>query len=318
MIASDTAEADTLDQDSDYDGAWKEALSLHLPEFLSEYFPSIFAAIDWTFPVEWLDKEISQVVSLIGQRNRVVDLLAKAVLLDGGEQWILLHVEVQTSAEEGFAFRLACYNGSLMGLHKRRVVTLAILADLRDNWFPNEDSFSLGNFSSKMQFPVCKLIHRLRNDWQEKLSLPVQLARAQIATLRTAGKPEERYQAKSKLVKELYRAGYTADQLRNVFRLIVWMVRLRRDLDTRFDVELIEFEKEQQMPYVTSVERVAEVRGVVRTIARILAKVGVELPIELRDRIQLLPVETLDELADVSRDLASVDEVVEWLEQHRA
>ena len=47
MIASDTAEADTLDQDSDYDGAWKEALSLHLPEFLSKYFPSIFAAIDW-------------------------------------------------------------------------------------------------------------------------------------------------------------------------------------------------------------------------------------------------------------------------------
>jgi hypothetical protein len=127
MTAPETPDVATLDQDSDYDGAWKEALCLHLPEFLSEYFPLIFVAIDWTSPVEWLDKEISQVVGMIGQRNRVVDLLAKVVLLGGGEQWILLHVEVQTSAEEGFAFRLACYNGSLMGLHKRRVVTLAIL-----------------------------------------------------------------------------------------------------------------------------------------------------------------------------------------------
>jgi hypothetical protein len=104
------------------------------------------------------------------------------------------------------------------------------------------------------------------------------------------------------------------------------MVRLRRDLDTRFDVELIEFEKEQQMPYVTSVERVAEergfangeARGIARAVVRMWARSGVELPVELRERIQTLSIDILDELADASRDLTSVDEVIEWLERHNS
>ena len=35
-------------------------------------------------------------------------------LLDGTEQWLLLHVEVQTTYETGFEFRIACYNAGLL------------------------------------------------------------------------------------------------------------------------------------------------------------------------------------------------------------
>jgi len=39
------------------------------------------------------------------------------------------------------------------------------------------------------------------------------------------------------------------------------MMHLRLDLSRRFEVELTSFEKEMQMPYVTSIERHAEERG---------------------------------------------------------
>ena len=48
----------------------------------------------------WSDKELSQILGQTGRRNRTVDLLVKVQLRDGGEQWILLHLEIQTFYEE--------------------------------------------------------------------------------------------------------------------------------------------------------------------------------------------------------------------------
>ena len=59
----------------------------------------------------------------------------------------------------------------------------------------------------------------------------------------------------------LYDLGYNAQQVREIFRLIDWMMHLRIDLETQFERDLAEFEEEREMPYVTSVERIAEARG---------------------------------------------------------
>ena len=247
-------------QDSDYDGAWKEALRRFLRKILECYFPAVAAAVAWEHPPVWSDKELSQILGQTGRRNRTVDVLVKLRLRDGGEQWILLHLEIQTSYEEDFAERLALYNSGLFWIFKQRVVTLAVLADLREGWLPDEDRFQLADFETRTRFPVCKLIDRLRSDWQDDYSLPVQLARAQIAALRTAGDPEGRYQAKWQLVRKLYEMGYNAEQVRELFGLIDWMMHLRVDLEQRFKQELDEFEESLQMPYVTSVERIAKSR----------------------------------------------------------
>ncbi len=111
------------------------------------------------------------------------------------------------------------------------------------------------------RFPLRKLLDRLRIDWQDNHSLPVQLARAQIAGLRTAGDSQGRYQAKWQLVRNLYEIGYNAEQVRELFGLIDWMIHLRLDLEQRFKQELDQFEEGLQMPYVTSVERIARAEG---------------------------------------------------------
>jgi hypothetical protein len=65
------------EQDSDYDGAWKESVRQHLGEFVAKYFAAIYGAIDWGRPVEWYDKEVSLVLGQAGSRNKRVDLLVK-------------------------------------------------------------------------------------------------------------------------------------------------------------------------------------------------------------------------------------------------
>jgi hypothetical protein len=113
-------------------------------------------------------------------------VVAKVRLRAGGEQWILLHLEVQSGREAGFEVRVARYNSGRFWIFEQRVVTLVVLADLDDDWRPNEAVFQVADFESRLRFPVCKLIDRLESDWRADHSLPVQIARAQIAALRTA------------------------------------------------------------------------------------------------------------------------------------
>ncbi|MGM0490489.1 MAG: hypothetical protein ACQESR_27505 [Planctomycetota bacterium] len=93
------SEGQGAEQDSDYDGAWKEAIRYHLPEFLATYLPDMHATIDWSIPAQWFDKELSQMLGTAGSRNKRVDMLVKVHLRSGQLQWILLHLEIQFSPE---------------------------------------------------------------------------------------------------------------------------------------------------------------------------------------------------------------------------
>ena len=104
----------TPEQDSDYDGAWKESARQHFREILEKYFPAITAAIDWSYPPEWSDKELSRILARAGRRPKSVDVLVKVRLLAGDEQWILLHLEVQSGREADFEFRIFRYNSGLV------------------------------------------------------------------------------------------------------------------------------------------------------------------------------------------------------------
>ena len=310
------------DQDSDYDGAWKEALRRFLREFLAKYFPLVYVAIDWTHEPEWCDKELSQVIGQAGKRNRQVDVLVKVRLLSGQEQWILVHLEIQSSYDEAFASRISRYNAGIYWICQRRVLTLAVLADLRHGWAPDEDLFRVGPFEYRLKFPVCKLIDRLDSDWRDDTSLPVLVARAQIEALRTAGDPEGRYRAKRNLVLGLYELGYNGDQIRDIFGLLDWMMHLRVDLERQLTREIVDFEEARKMPYITSVERFAEARGEARgrtsVVLSLLAEVCGTLPQDDEDRVYGLPAAALEKLAKALLRFQSLDDLHDWLDRHAA
>ncbi len=75
---------------------------------------------------------------------------------------------------------------------------------------------------------------------------------------------EGRFDAKWQLVRNLYKIVYNAEEFREAFRLIDWMMHLRDDLSELFEQQLNDLEEELKMPYVTSVERIAEARGEAR------------------------------------------------------
>src|SRR3954451_6449359 len=120
----------------EYDSPWKEALRLYLPSFMRLCFPTIEQLIDWRRLPEFLDKELQQIVRDAESGKKYVDMLVKVWLLDGSEEWILLHLEVQHWPDPDFSERVYCYNYRIFDVYRRVVTTLAILADNDPVWRP--------------------------------------------------------------------------------------------------------------------------------------------------------------------------------------
>jgi hypothetical protein len=56
--------------------------------------------------------------------------------------------------------------------------------------------------------------------------------------------------------------GWSAEEIRQLFRIINWMGTLPAELEAEFRGEMQRFEQERHMPYVTSIERLARQEGI--------------------------------------------------------
>jgi hypothetical protein len=106
------------------------------------------------------------------------------------------------------------------------------------------------------------------------------------------------------------------------------MMHLRADLEARFRVELSSFEEERRMPYVTSIERLAQAEGQARGEARgeargrtsvvltQLSEVCGRLSEDDQLRVRGLTSDQLDELAKALLQFESHVDLKNWLSAH--
>jgi predicted transposase YdaD len=241
----------------DLDSPWKEALEIFLPDFLAFFFPNIHEAIDWSRAYQSLDKELHQIIRGARVGRRLADKLFKVWRQDGEEAWLLIHIEVQGQREEEFAERMFVYSYRIYDRYRRPVVSLAVLCDPDPGWRPDHFGYNIWGCEASLRFPVVKLLdygsleQRLEADKNPFAAVVL----AHLKAIATEGDPEQRRTWKVRLVKGLYERGLQAEQIRQLFRLIDWMLTLPDDLEEGFLEELYRFEEERHMPYVTSIER---------------------------------------------------------------
>ena len=246
----------------DYDSPWKEALERYLPDFLALLFPQVHAGIDWSRGYEFLDKELQQVVRDAELRRRYADKLAKVYTHDGAETWILIHVEVQGEAETGFAERMYVYNYRLFDRYRVDVVSLAVLADDSPGFRPGAYRRDRWGCELHFRFPVEKLLD-WHTHWEQLEASLNPFALVVMAHLKAQESKDgaTRKGWKLRLVRLLYQRGYSRAQVLDLFRVLDWMLQLPEELELEFAHDLIAFEEQAKMPYVTSVERLSHQEG---------------------------------------------------------
>lgn len=247
----------------DTDSTWKEALQRYFQPFLSFFFPRIHARIDWTRGYEWLDKELHKLTRQDEVGRRIVDVLVKVWRKNGKARWLLIHIEVQGSYETAFPQRMFVYHYRIFNRYKRKVCSLAILADDRPNWQPKRYSYAVWDCRLTFRFPCVKLLDLLpRLAELEASSNPFAiLVASHLLAQQTRDDAVQRRVQRLRLYRNLYESGLSREDIVELFHLIDGFMALPPPEEDLFWNEIERWEKEKNVPHMTSIERRGLERG---------------------------------------------------------
>ena len=256
-------ETNDQNQTTEYDSPWKEILKAYFKDFLAFFLPEAHDGIDWQRDPEFLDKELDRITNEAQAKNRRVDMLIKVWLLTGEELWVLIHVEVQGDRDPEFAERMYTCQHRAYDLHRRPVVGLAILADEDPSWRVSEYRQKIFGSEVVYKFNAVKLIDYLDHlsDLETSDNPFAIVTLAHLRAKQTKNQPEVRYREKMSIVRGLRHRGFNHQEIIDLCRFIDWVLSLPEKLDDQFWKEQSNFEENQEMQYVTSVERKGEERG---------------------------------------------------------
>jgi len=248
---------------TEYDSPWKEFLDAFLRPFVEFCFSELHDAIDWSQPIVTLDKELQQIAPTSVLGTRTVDKLIEVTLLNGDPKWLLIHVEVQAQPVDAFAERMFTYFYRIRDKYNKPLVSLAVLGDDNRKWRPDCYNENLFGCSVEFRYPLIKLLDFADDiaGLERSPNVFATMVLAHIMTTKTAGAPVDRQQWKIRLMRSLYERGKSSDEIRQMFRVIDWMMDLPPALELQFKAVLEQIEEEKKMPYVTSVERLAKEEG---------------------------------------------------------
>lgn len=193
-----------------------------------------------------------------------VDKLVKVWRIDGTEEWLLIHIEIQSQVEAGFTERMYVYNYRIFDRYKQKVISLALLADQDTTWRPQTYGYSLWGYKVSIEFPIIKLLD-YAEQWTMLESSKNPFAVVIMAHLKaqeTRRYPKSRLRWKIEIVRGLYARGWSHNDIWELFRFLDWMMELPERFELQFEKALKELEEAQKMRYVTQIERRAKAEGI--------------------------------------------------------
>ena len=132
---------------------------------------------------------------------------------------------------------------------------------------------------------------------------------AHLRALETRQDPESRRHYKMQLVRALYQRGWAAEDVRQLFRVIDWLLDLPTELKRSFEDELHEWEEENRMTYITSIELSGMAKGLQEGIAAaLLLKFGTAGK-RLMPRVR--KIDDVDELRALLKAIPSAENLQE-------
>ena len=117
---------------------WKATLEDLFDDFLRFFYADADELFDLGRGFEYLDKELDQLFppEADNYEPRYVDKLVKVFTKGGTEEWILVHIEVQSYADNDFAKRMFQYYYRILDKYDKPITAFAIFADANRAFHP--------------------------------------------------------------------------------------------------------------------------------------------------------------------------------------
>jgi len=314
-----------------HDSPWKDTIEQFTRSFLEVTFPEVAAGIDWSVQPESLEQELREITPASEVGAKRVDKLLKVRLLDGTDQWLYIHIEVQMHHDPGLPKRLFIYHYRIFDKYGVSPLTLAILGDTSRKWRPTSYHYQSLGCGITFLFLICKTI-----DFKGKLDDPryrhqqaLFIIAAHLGTQEHRRNPQNLFACLFELTVKLVNEGYSPSEIQQLHRLIDWLMPLPGALKIQFRNQLQQSLTDKTMPHITLFEELALKegiqkgrqegrqegleKGIVQTareaILDVLDSRFGEVPDSVRERINVLCSEpTLKDLLRRAARASSLDE----------
>ena len=322
--------SETRPPPDEQDAPWKKVLRQYFREATEFFFPAIAKAVDWTQPIEFLDKEFLKIAPDAVTGKRFADQLVKVHRKRGQTIYLLIHVEVQASPEQAFTKRIFTYAWRILDYFDQPATSIAILCDAYPRWRPQRYGFTLPGTSLNFEFSTVKLLD-YRDRWAELETSQnpfVWVVMAHLKMQETKRDKPSRKLWKLRLVRGLHESGYNKTDVLNLFNFIDWILTLPKPLENEFWQELQAYEEGRKVPYITSVERIGYERGkkegkaegakdqALSLLLKLLARKVGTLSDRNLEQINALSIKQLESLGEALLEFASIADLMTWLENH--
>jgi hypothetical protein len=172
----------------------------------------------------------------------------------------------------------------------------------------------------QFHFPIMKLVDwKKRKEELEVSHNPFAMVVAHLAAQATkdSKSQERRRKRKFQLMRIMYERGYARQEIIDLFRFIDWVLTLPPDLAKAFRNELIAYEGEKNMPYITSIEKDGEARGETKLVVRQLSRQVGQVSEEIVAKIGELPIEQLEQLGEDLLDFNDSQDLANWFQHFK-
>jgi hypothetical protein len=233
-----------------FDLLWKAGIEEMPTEAISSLMRKQAHLIDFTRPPEFLDKELRAIINSNKKKldsNNHADFLVRVWMKDGQEQWILIHIEVQSQPQfDGkFEERMYLYYVRIKQKYKCAVASLAVLADGSKKFKPKLYQESCLDTHLSFAFPYLKIMD-LDADELRKSENPFDVVLLCVHLALKAGKKGlKSLDLKLQIVRHLFAKGFSAQERASVYAFIRYFIRLD-DFDEAIFVE--QFDKLEEIP----------------------------------------------------------------------
>jgi predicted transposase YdaD len=255
---------------------WKGILQDLFEDFLCFFYPRADDTFDFSKGFEFLDKELEQLFPPDDDifSPRYVDKLIKVFLKEGGEKWMLVHVEVQGYIDENFSKRMFQYYTRIFDKYDRPITAFAIFTDSNKDFHPTQYVDSVLGTEISYTFNTCKIIEQ--DDAVLAASnnpFAMVILSAKLILSRRQLKDQQLFDSALDLAKLLLTKGIQKDKIRRLIYFMYHYIRFEnQEMLTKFG---------EKIAILTEGSTAMGIEELVRDLVK---KEGIEEGIEKRTR----------------------------------
>ena len=227
----------------EYDTNWKEIVGLYFEDFISFFMPYLHSKINFTAKINFLDKELAELIPEKRKGTRIADKLVKVTMKNKAESLLLIHIEFEASPDKDFPDRMFEYFYRIYDKYKRKIEAIAIFVDNNRAQNPNKLNYKAYKTHFTFTYETCKIIE-LNENKLLKSTNPFALAALAVKYLHKTAKDNDlRKQFKVELSRLLLEREYEPEKINKLFVFIDNILALPKDLELTFYNEIFENNK---------------------------------------------------------------------------